>query len=439
MSEVEIKKLESEDEDSCVIGDTDLETKYKLSSRPSSCDLKQPTCLSDYDKYDIESGRIRIARIKKNLERWKSQDSLLKRPDSSQSVPDLVTKKSSSMNSVFSTGVHKSMLSLTSREDSGQKDFNPVVVEDTICRSYKEQRKHLKKKKLFCFSGCASTCSLDRFRVLGCGLFLVGALLCVGFWNYCIITSSLNHVEGVIPTYVYGAAMIVSGICTIFASKRTKPLIILILILSFVCTVFCVSSFVYLVTRVSTRLGQLDDCSFDGRDNICSCVIQKGDTKKVFHFAEVMNCHSVKESLRELVYGVSALFGVGFVISVLTASAACCLLHKEKRKQKYRVVQNAPGSINSTTQTQESCFTSGLLHSFGSLEYHQKAREDTTSKRTVHSVNNFSVSTQTPLFMMPVAEIVDAMNTTDYQLDLFLDGCDEPPPSYNDAIASLLS
>lgn len=79
-------------------------------------------------------------------------------------------------------------------------------------------------------------------------------------------------------------------------------------------------------------------------------------------------------------------------------------------------------------------------HSFYSLEYCGKLRDDTTPNRTVHGVNNFSVSTQTTLSMKPVLHAVDSINESnnDYQLELLLDEHDEPPPSYNDAVANLM-
>ena len=64
--------------------------------------------------------------------------------------------------------------------------------------------------------------------------------------------------------------------------------------------------------------------------------MKTGDNKKLFRFAEVKNCRSVKQNLRELVYGVTSLFAVGCLISICTAASSCYLLYKARKKRSVR-------------------------------------------------------------------------------------------------------
>ena len=67
---------------------------------------------------------------------------------------------------------------------------------------------------------------------------------------------------------------------------------------------------------------------------MCSCFVNKGLVKKEIHFEDVANCSAVKDSLKELVYGVCVLFAIGFVISFSTALCSSCLLHKERKRRR---------------------------------------------------------------------------------------------------------
>ena len=85
---------------------------------------------------------------------------------------------------------------------------------------------------------------------------------------------------------------------------------------------------------MDSSLHQLNGCSFNDDDQICSCY---GPDKKIFKFAENLGCKAVKDKLKELAYGVCILFGVGCLISILTAASAIYLLCRDKRRRRDRV------------------------------------------------------------------------------------------------------
>lgn len=111
--------------------------------------------------------------------------------------------------------------------------------------------------------------------------------------------------------------------------------VLFVLVLSVACTLFCGFSLIYLIGVIQDSLHQLNGCSFDELDRICSCY---GPNHKIFKFAENLGCNAVKDKLKELAYGVSILFGVGCLISLATATAAGFLLCRERRNRNHRVV-----------------------------------------------------------------------------------------------------
>ena len=95
---------------------------------------------------------------------------------------------------------------------------------------------------------------------------------------------------------------------------------------------FCFVSFVYLIADVDSNLSRLEDCTFSAHEKICKCFLPEDEGRRLLRFSAVQSCVSVKENLRNLVYGVSVLFGVGFVISMVTAVASSWMLYAEQRK-----------------------------------------------------------------------------------------------------------
>lgn len=276
--------------------------------------------------------------------------------------------------------------------------------------------------------------------------------------------------------------------CGSFASitktlhKRKLPkkhfLIISVLILSLVCTSFCVASLVYLMTVIHASLSQLHECVFNDADRICSCY---GPNKKLFKFAENMGCGAVKDKLKELACGVSVLFGVGCLISMATAVSAGFLLCKEKRLNRTRLrlrkaqinirsstVVNA--NANSPTPEEESTFSGQQQQQQQRRREHQvqapnhqgqaprrkiknkrKENRNNTELKEARTTTISSVATQTPSFMMPVStiDIYDVINPVDdvreirdedsyseFSLEL-MNNPPLSPPSYSEAIKIL--
>jgi len=157
----------------------------------------------------------------------------------------------------------------------------------------------------------------------------------------------------------------------------------------------------------------------------------------------------VKDSLKELVYGVCVLFAIGFVISFSTALCSSCLLHKERKRRRMgaRVRTQGEGSMNTnsaTTQTQESSFTIPVTWSplnaraADSCQTPRYIRERQTHvEMSPISIQSTTVSTQTPMFMMPVAQLVYDIQERrgDYSLGLLVSGRDDPPPPYSAAVS----
>ena len=95
---------------------------------------------------------------------------------------------------------------------------------------------------------------------------------------------------------------------------------------------FCFVSFVYLLADVNSNLSRLQDCTFSAPEKVCKCFLPDDEGRRLLKFSAVQSCMSVKENLRNLVYGVSVLFGVGFIISMITAIASSWLLYAEQKK-----------------------------------------------------------------------------------------------------------
>ena len=108
--------------------------------------------------------------------------------------------------------------------------------------------------------------------------------------------------------------------------------VVCVVFLSIVCTMFCFVSFVYLLADVNSNLSRLQDCTFSAHEKVCKCFLPDDSGRRLLKFSAVQSCMSVKENLRNLVYGVSVLFGVGFIISMITAIASSWLLYAEQKK-----------------------------------------------------------------------------------------------------------
>lgn len=97
-----------------------------------------------------------------------------------------------------------------------------------------------------------------------------------------------------------------------------------------ISALFCVGSLVYLVAVVHKNLNRLEQCAFDAHKRTCSCM---GPNRLEIKFSKNMDCDAVKNSLKNLSCGVSVLFSVGLVISILTALSAAFMLRKENRDE----------------------------------------------------------------------------------------------------------
>ena len=115
--------------------------------------------------------------------------------------------------------------------------------------------------------------------------------------------------------------------------------------------------------------------------------------------------------------------------------------------QGARVRTQGEGSMNTnsaTTQTQESSFTIPVTWSplnaraADSCQTPRYIRERQTHvEMSPISIQSTTVSTQTPMFMMPVAQLVYDIQERrgDYSLGLLVSGRDDPPPPYSAAVS----
>lgn len=285
-------------------------------------------------------------------------------------------------------------------------------------------------------SGKKPTCCSSFTLLVFSALFtlLDGLLLAVGHYSLQRITTSLKHVEYHIPNYLTATMMVLTGLLGIIASKRrVKYLVVCVVFLSIICTMFCFVSFVYLLADVNSNLSRLQDCTFSAPEKVCKCFLPDDAGRRLLKFSAVQSCMAVKEGLRNLVYGVSVLFGVGFIISIITAIASSWLLYAEQRKSLQRsLIANIeePIHMNSiTTQTQESC-----------LQARPRLTTTVDQESQGACARNLSVGTQTPIYMMPVAQLVydvEADPQREYRmLNVTSTDRDEPPPPYYDAIVA---
>eukprot|EP00794_Sanderia_malayensis_P019427 gene19427-21349_t len=173
--------------------------------------------------------------------------------------------------------------------------------------------------------------------IFGLIQLLIGLLIAVGHFSFQQTTTSIQYVEGTIPSYLTSSMTMLSGLLAIIASrKRVKLLVVCVVFLSIVSTLFCFASLVYLLADVNSNLDKLHNCTFSAHERTCKCFVtqEQGSesARKLLKFSAVQSCLSVKKNLRSLVYGVSVLFGVGFVISMVTAVASSYLLFAQRRK-----------------------------------------------------------------------------------------------------------
>eukprot|EP00794_Sanderia_malayensis_P006497 gene6497-7243_t len=280
--------------------------------------------------------------------------------------------------------------------------------------------------------------------IFGLIQLLTGLLIAVGHFSFQQTTTSIQYVEGTIPSYLTSSMTMLSGLLAIIASrKRVKLLVVCVVFLSIVSTLFCFASFVYLLADVNSNLDKLHDCTFSAHERTCKCFVtqEQGSesARKLLKFSAVQSCLSVKKNLRSLVYGVSVLFGVGFVISMVTAVASSYLLFAQRRKiqQRNLPLTNAEAPIlmtSITTQTQESCLQTRPRPCV-------TADAETQGAGAACGAANLSVGTQTPIYMMPVAQLVydisnEAAEREYRMLSVTSSDRDEPPPPYCDAVTS---
>lgn len=291
-----------------------------------------------------------------------------------------------------------------------EKEFNDK--EENIC--------FIKKLCLEKFSIRGRTFSTLLF--LGSFLFFAVAICLLGaHFDISERTATWNYVEG--NLFYPCSIMVVCGFLTLkLASSRypNKYLIFIVLLLSLICTGFCIASLVHLIGEVHFNLQRLQNCWFNPIDSSCTCYVKRDSRYKPIRFAKVAACSVVKDELKTLVYGVTVLFGIGFVISITAAATAVFLLCKKYQCNRHG--NNDAQPMNSVpTQTEESVFNDGA-----SGDQYITITPSSSCDSSMNSFNmkNYSLSPS-------LSELqVSSLTLSHERVNL----CQ--PPTYQDAIAA---
>ncbi|KAH3847003.1 uncharacterized protein LOC127873469 [Dreissena polymorpha] len=191
--------------------------------------------------------------------------------------------------------------------------------------------------------GCSGRVGI--FLVLGVILIVLG-LVSLGLnMNIGGITTSKEHTE-LMPLYIPCGLVIFSGLVVSFLFwKRFKVLVLMSIGLNTATAFLCIIVGVITITHIITPLRNMTSCRYYTSQRLCQCFspyqrdvfnldFSENDLTK-YAFEAATGCEDIQHTLPNLLYGISIVFCIAFVIAFVASTLALLVLRAERLKRGF--------------------------------------------------------------------------------------------------------
>ncbi|KAK3734543.1 hypothetical protein QZH41_010403 [Actinostola sp. cb2023] len=154
-------------------------------------------------------------------------------------------------------------------------------------------------------------------------------------------------------------------LCMIMFKTRPRGLAILSIITTVSASLLCFAGAVYSLTNVAPMLSSFDKCQYFPKEISCRCFYTSDLRQVSYIFRGTDNCKVVQFDLRNMVYGVSGVYGAGLALCLVAGVLECLLLCRNRRSKRlsYRSRFEGDGKCTSTSRQSQTSQTNLTLSS----------------------------------------------------------------------------
>lgn len=98
----------------------------------------------------------------------------------------------------------------------------------------------------------------------------------------------------------------------------------------------CFAGALHAGTEVAPLLSKMDSCQFYPVEHSCKCFHQSELRQVSIIFRDTANCNGIQIKLRDLVYGMSGVYGGGWITCIVAAVMETMLLCRKQRSKVCR-------------------------------------------------------------------------------------------------------
>ncbi|XP_031552741.1 uncharacterized protein LOC116289934 [Actinia tenebrosa] len=223
--------------------------------------------------------------------------------------------------------------------------------------------------------------------ISGLALIAVGSLLIMAYFSVKNLTSSLPLTQNTFPSYVAGGMMAVNGFANlILFKKRPKLLIVSCIFFTISSSLLCFAGAVHSLTSVAPMLSSFERCQYFPKETSCRCFYSSDLRQVSYIFRGTENCRVVQFDLKNMVYGISGVYGAGLAVCVIAGVLESLLLCPSRRSKRmsYRSRSEGDGKCTSTSRQSQTSQTN-LTLSCSEAELVAGESSSTTSTSTAPS------------------------------------------------------
>lgn len=266
--------------------------------------------------------------------------------------------------------------------------------------------------------------------VFGFTIFSIGCLLGIGYYSIREVTSSAYHTEGLIPSYVTAAALGIVGLQLMLTCKtHSRVFVISSIVFTVAAAMLCFAGALHAGTEVAPLLSKMDSCQFYPVEHSCKCFHQSELRQVSIIFRDTANCNGIQIKLRDLVYGMSGVYGGGWITCIVAAVMETMLLCR-KQRSKATLHSRSEGDGKCTVNSRQSQTSQTDLSveeeedvEIGAAELQRSTTETQTSQTPSNFVREVPCSHYVVDLSIP---------RRDYVINYNSNSRHDPPPPYSE-------
>lgn len=192
---------------------------------------------------------------------------------------------------------------------------------------------HMSQEKISKCRCCGKR--LMALPMLGFTLFSIACLLGVGYYSIHRVTSSVYHTEGVVPSYATAGVLVAAGLQLMLMFKtHSRCLVVSSIIFTLAAGLLCFAGALYAGTDVAPLLSGIESCQYYPVETSCKCFhhSELRQVSIIFRDTVKLECNGIQYKLTNLVYGMSGVYGGGFVTCIIAAVMETLLLCRKTSK-----------------------------------------------------------------------------------------------------------